>query len=58
VESYTIKKSELFDLFNRNMTKPIKENRVKLPNVHVSVRIIKVNVADYIENGVDHERLD
>lgn len=55
MESYTIKKSELLDFYNRNTTKSIQENRVKLPNEDVSVRISKVNVEDYIENGDDHK---
>lgn len=55
MKSYTIKKSELLDFYNLNTTKSIQENRVKIPNEDVSVRITKVNVENYIENGNDHK---
>jgi hypothetical protein len=55
MENLVIKKSELLQFYeNQTKTKTLDE-RVKLPNDEINVRVKKSDVEDFVINGLDHK---
>lgn len=57
METYTIKKSELIDFYNKqiNKDKTLINEKIKLPNEDLNIRVSKLGIVNFIETGNDNE---
>jgi len=57
METYTIKKSELIEFYNKqiNKNKSLLKEKIKLPNEELNIRVPKSGIVNFIATGNDKE---
>lgn len=55
MENIVIKKSELLQFYEDQTKTKTLDERVKLPNDEINVRVKKSDVEDFVINGLDHK---